>query len=142
MYKTHNMSYSRTYRSFNTMRQRCTNPKNNNYFRYGGRGISVCDRWRHFEIFLKDMGERPVGTSLDRIDNDKGYTPSNCRWATPKEQHSNRRGNVHHTINGVTKTQVEWLRHFGVKTSTYSMRIYKYNWPVVEALTTPARKRG
>jgi hypothetical protein len=82
---------SRTYTTWNMMTQRCLNPNNDRYYDYGGRGITVCERWLDFANFLADMGERPEGTSIDRIDVNGNYEPTNCRWATSAEQGTNKR---------------------------------------------------
>jgi len=84
-------SASPEWNSWNSMKQRCSNPKRKSYSDYGGRGITVCQRWASFENFLADMGTRPDGYTLDRIDNEKGYEPGNCRWASRRDQRLNQR---------------------------------------------------
>jgi hypothetical protein len=88
---TTNFGMSPTYGSWRAMVQRCTNQNNNRYPMYGGRGIAVCERWRTFANFLEDMGERPAGHTVDRINNDGDYSPENCKWATASEQMKNRK---------------------------------------------------
>jgi len=137
----HGFSGSPTYFSWGGMIQRCNNPNYTHYDRYGGRGITVCDRWLDFTNFLADMGERPNGLTLDRVDNDDGYSPKNCRRATRKEQ-SNNRSECFYTLKGATKSWADWFKHYNIKRSTFDQRVYVYKWSIIKALTTPVGKRG
>ena len=101
------------YRIWTGMKDRCLNRNTPQWINYGGRGIKVCERWLKFENFFEDMGKRPEGLSLDRINVDGDYEPSNCRWATRSEQQQNKRNTKFIEINGVTKTFPEWQKEVG-----------------------------
>lgn len=102
------------YRSWNSMRQRCNNPNNDRYFRYGGRGIRVCEAWSDFAQFLRDMGPRPKGHTLERKNNDGNYEPPNCKWATPKEQQNNTCLTIYVEHDGKRQTLSEWSKETGI----------------------------
>lgn len=105
----------------------------------------VCDRWRSFENFFADMGECPSDKhTIDRIDNQRGYNPANCRWATMKEQQNNRSNNRRIEFRGETLTLQQWAERLGVKHKTISLRIDKLGWPLEQALTLPPdwKRRG
>jgi len=123
--KSHGKYGTPTYNSWNTMLARCRNPNHTFFHRYGGRGITVCQRWYVFENFFADMGERPAGTTLDRIDNDRGYEPDNCRWSTNKEQFSNRCTSRQVSIGGVARTIREWSEISGVPYATIWGRLQR-----------------
>jgi len=124
---THGMKKSPEWGTWSTMRGRCYNQKTIHYADYGGRGITVCDEWRHsFEQFYKDMGDRPTSKhSLDRINNDGNYEPGNCRWATGVQQHNNTRGNVFITHNGEVKTVAQWCFILGLSRHTIDWGLNK-----------------
>lgn len=132
----------KTYKSWCDIIQRCTNTNNKRWKDYGGRGITVCERWKNsFERFLKDMGESPgLGYSLDRIKNKLGYYKENCRWATSKQQNRNSRNNHLETYNGKTQCVAAWAEEYNIPYKTLWARLYIYNWPIEKALTTPIRK--
>ena len=114
---------SPTYNSWSGMVARCTNPNHTTYRLYGGRGVRVCERWLNFANFLEDMGDKPSGTSLDRIDTNGNYEHSNCRWTDAKEQARNKRNNHILTIDGASKTVAEWSELLGIPASTISYRL-------------------
>lgn len=117
------MSRTPIHNLWSGMVQRCTDPNHPHYADYGGRGITVCEEWKTFENFYADMGERPEGMWLEREDNDKGYSKSNCKWATPLEQGQNKRNNVKLTYNGKTQTLAAWSRETGLKYRTIHARL-------------------
>lgn len=119
----HGQTGTSTYRTWDAMLQRCTNPKHRKWPDYGGRGIQVCESWKKYEDFFSDMGARPDGMTIDRIDNDGDYTPENCRWATPTEQMNNRRNNRVFVINGERLTLSQACRKFQINKSTARNRL-------------------
>lgn len=129
----HGMVGTPVYRSWAAMKFRVLNPNSSRYHSHGGRGIKICDEWLEFENFYADMGDRPEGTSLDRIDNDGDYTPENCRWATPIEQASNTKQSHQYTYNGITDTQAGWARRVGITPATLCKRL-KRGWSLGRAL--------
>ena len=129
------------YRLWQNMRSRCYNPNFPAYKYYGGRGITICDRWLDFAAFCADMGPRPEGLTIERMDNSQGYTPDNCCWASATTQSRNRRYNVNATIGGIIKTRSEWCRDYGISESTVRNRVLRSDWPLERAITTPVGDR-
>lgn len=133
-------SPTKVYRCWANMIQRCTNPHNSNYKNYGKRGIVVCERWKKFENFYADMGDPLDKTTLDRINNDGNYEPSNCRWATATEQAQNTRRATAVTVNGETNVIAEWLRKNNIPYPTYKQR-RRNGWSIEDAVSVPSRQR-
>ncbi len=133
---THGMSKTRTYSTWRSMRERCLSETNKSFHRYGGRGITVCDRWvKNFKTFVLDMGEKPTGMSLERINNDKGYSPDNCRWATKREQDRNKSTNRFIEHNGERLCVSDWAAKIGISHKTLHYRIVVSGWSHGKALT-------
>jgi hypothetical protein len=139
--RKHGMSLTTIYNLWGSMVSRCNNPTHQAFPNYGGRGIKVCDRWLSFENFYTDMGERPEGKELDRINNDGPYSPENCRWATPRQQGRNRRTNRVITFNGKSMCVADWADELGLSSANIYLRLSK-GWSVEEALTTPRIRKG
>lgn len=125
--------YTPTYQSWQAMKQRCNNTKHACYQNYGGRGIKVCPRWETYSNFLADMGERPEGCSIDRIDNDLGYTLENCKWSTRTEQNRNNTQNRLINYQGKTKCLSAWCELLGLTYPRVYMRVFKLNWSTEDA---------
>jgi len=124
---THGMYKSAEFSAWQSMLQRCYNKKNKGYKNYGGRGITVDDRWLKFENFYEDMGPRKDSKlSIERRDNNKGYSPSNCYWATAKEQTNNRRSNRFINVNGRQQTLTQWAREVGISGQAMSNRFERW----------------
>ena len=134
-----NGTQTRTHSIWNAMKQRCGNSTISAWSRYGGKGIKVCERWMEYKNFLEDMGECPLGQTIDRIDNSKGYSPENCRWATRKEQARNTSRNRIATINGITACLPELCERFAMSISMVRQRIYTLGWSLEKAILTPKR---
>lgn len=130
----------RTYNCWKDMRKRCNNPQSQYYYRYGGRGITVCERWASFENFLSDMGECPTGYTIERKNIDKGYTPENCMWIHASRQARNTSKSRYLTAFGETMLLIEWAEKTGIPVTNLAARINKLGWPVEKAIATPVRK--
>jgi len=134
---THGMYRTPEYVAWNNMKDRCFNSNHKRYSDWGGRGITVCDRWLNFENFIADMGSRPAPKhSIDRIDNNGNYCPDNCRWATKAEQDNNRRSNRFITIDDDTLTIAQWENKMGFNKNVIQNRL-NMGWSEYDAVMTP-----
>lgn len=136
-----NRKRSKEYDAWAAMLDRCYNQKNKRYARYGGRGITVCQRWHRFEHFLADMGLAPSGLTLERKDNRLGYDPLNCLWADYFAQNNNRGCCRYYEYAGKRLTLSEWSRELGMGLAALQTRIIRLGWPINKAFTTPIRAK-
>lgn len=137
--RTHGMSESAEHYIWMGVLRRCNNPSDPAYPYYGGRGITVCERWLKFQNFIDDMGVRPnEKLTMDRINNGEGYCKENCRWTTRKAQANNRRSNRVIEHNGEMKTLTEWAEIAGMRSQTLGVRL-KLGWSMAKAMSTPIR---
>ena len=133
---------TRTYESWTSMINRCSNTNHKYYHCYGGRGIKVCERWNRFANFLEDMKESPPRFQIDRIDNNGDYCKENCRWVTSKVNNRNRRNNRLIIFNGKTQCLSALAEEYNIPDSTLRARISKFNWTIKDALTIPVGAKG
>ena len=136
--RTHGGIRTRTYNSWRSMWERCTDVKHKSYHLYKDK--TPVDRWKSYDCFLEDMGERPLGTTIDRIDNLKPYSPDNCKWATHAEQQQNRNTNILVEIDGKKVCLKEACRIKNVKYSRARARVY-YGWNPLDAIMLPFYSR-
>lgn len=136
---THGRRKTPEYKAWQSLIRRCYNQNDAGYHRYGGRGITVCDRWRKsFALFFEDMGPRPSAShSIERQNNNKGYCKENCCWATPPVQTRNRRSNVMITFDDRTMCLADWAIECNLRTDTLWRRLNRLDWSIERALTTP-----
>lgn len=132
----HGLGHSKAYGVWCGMRSRCYSKTNPAYKNYGERGIAICEQWGKFSQFYADMGDPPPGKSLDRIDNNAGYSLGNCRWADRGQQSRNRRNNIIVTLSGETHTLMEWAAIIGLPYKTLHQR-RRLGWNIEAAITTP-----
>ena len=140
MHTTHGMCGTPEYRTWQSMLNRCTNANDPSFKDYGGRGISVCEAWNDFQQFYADMGDKPEGHSIERIDVNADYSPQNCVWATAKEQANNTRSNVNIEHNGVTKTIAQWADDFSVPYWKLHQRLHRDGLSFVDAIINNDRR--
>lgn len=138
----HGLTESRPYRIWKGMIVRCTNQRNHAFPYYGGRGITVCERWRSFSNFIEDMGFPETHHTIERIDNNAGYFKENCRWATRKEQERNKRSTKWLTVGDKTMPVIAWAEEIGVKPNSIYHRLYRGVLPEVAISTMHMRKHG
>ena len=132
---THKMTNSNEFKIWQAMKTRCYNQQTTRYKDYGGRGITICNEWKNsFETFYEDMGKRPKGLSIDRIDNDKGYFKENCMWATQKQQARNMRTNRNIIYKGEVFCLTDWAEKLNIKKQTLASRL-RYGWSIERAFT-------
>jgi len=134
--KTHGLAGTPTWLSWQAMRNRCLCEGSADYARYGGAGVTITPRWDDYLVFLSDMGERPTGKTLDRIDVTRGYEPDNCRWATPKQQGRNRHRTVWLTANGKRQSITDWADELGFLPITLYKR-HVAGWSDADVVNTP-----